>query len=369
VTVRDIARLRCCIQQLDAPCEREPDRIVQWLGAVQAQDLALAKWSLGQRLGGATDATIDAAIADGSILRTHVLRPTWHFVARADLPWMVALTAPRVLARLRPYDRQNGIDAAIVRKSTRAIAASLGKGHHLTRAAIVATLRRRGIAAEPGWVAGHLLMHAELGGVICSGIPNGPHQTYALVEERAAGAPMLSHDEALGELTRRYFQSHSPASLDDFRWWSGLLTAEAKRGVEMLGPALERLQVGSTTFFVHADTSALRPPRTVRAHLLQAFDELIVAYSETRGLADVRGVVRTRKPDGLLTRAVLLDGQAVGRWRREVKPGHVDIAIDLCSPVAARGLRAIRQGAERFANFVQRAARVRIESAGNQTSG
>jgi hypothetical protein len=290
---------------------------------------------------------------------THVLRPTWHFVARGDLPWMVKLTAPHVLARIRPYDQQNGIDASIVRKSTRVIAAALGKDGHLTRASIAEALRHRGIAAGSGWLVGHLLMHAELQGVICSGVPKGKHQTYALVEERAAGAAVLSGDQALAELTRRYFQSHSPASLEDYRWWSGLRTVDAKRGLDLLGPALDRVEAGSTTLFVHEGATALRLPRTGGAHLLQPFDELIVAYRESRALVDVRGVIPTSA--GLLTRTVLLDGQVVGRWRREFKAAHVDVAIDLCITLPARGLRAIEQAAVRYANFVGRVGKVRIK--------
>ena len=188
-----------------------PGELVRWLGAVQAQDFALSRWSIGQRA--ACDAkAIDAALADGSIVRTHVLRPTWHFVTREDIGWMLALTRERVRARLRPYDRQNGIDAEMIQTSRRAIEAAIRKSGHLTRERIADILRRRRIRVDSGWIVGHLLMHAELSGTICSGIAQGTQQTYALLEERAPKPAMLAGDDALAELATRYFQSHSPAA-------------------------------------------------------------------------------------------------------------------------------------------------------------
>jgi hypothetical protein len=361
LTLEQIAHARCRSQQIDAPVQRDPERVVAWLGAVQAQDLGLARWSIAQRLVDATDKTVDAAVADGSILRTHVLRPTWHFVSRADLPWMVMLTGPRVLARMSPYDRAHGLDAALIQRSTKAIVAAIRKGGHQTRSALADRLRLKGTGADSGWLVGHLLMHAELRGVICSGVPNGAQQTYALVEERAPGAVALTRDEALGELARRYFQSHSPATVLDYRWWSGLSASEAARGIEILGASLHRVRVGSAMYFVDGSAAPFVMRRSRKANLLQAYDELLVGYSETRSVVDIGGVVRQRRPEGLLTRTVLLDGQVVGRWRRDVTRVQLAVTIELCTNIDARGLRAIEQAAARYGAFMQRTATVKIE--------
>jgi hypothetical protein len=346
-----IARLRVIRQGLENPRFATPDAVVRWFGAMQAQDYALAKWSVGQRTLEGSEMTVDAALADGAILRTHVLRPTWHLVARDDLRWMLALTAPRVLARMAPYDRRTGLDAATVTTSTRAIAAAIRKSGHLTRAAVAGALTRKGIPAQAGWLVGLLLMHAELRGVVCSGRPHGAVQTWALVDERAPTAVPMPRDEAMAELARRYFQGHAPATERDYRWWSGLGAADVRRSIDMLGTSLERVRVGDTTYLVH-ESGPLEPGRVMGAHLLQAFDELVVAYSETRDVVDAAGLVRTRKPEGLLTRSVLLGGQVVGRWRGGAV-GARTVHMDVLKPARPGVRAALERAVQGYARFLQ----------------
>src|SRR5262245_3187645 len=214
-----VARVRAAAMRLSAPAAWTPARLVAWLGAMQAQEYPFATWSIAQRLAGPAD--IDAAFAGGAVLRTHILRPTWHFVARDDLRWMQTLTAPRVLALVRNADRSNGVDADLVARSVPLIAAAIARGGHLRRREIAGMLSKAGIKTTP-WLVGQLLIHAELGAVVCSGAPRDGHQTYALVDERAPKPATLKGDEALAELARRYLRSHGPATAKDFQWWSGL---------------------------------------------------------------------------------------------------------------------------------------------------
>jgi len=99
MTRLDIVHNRLHSQRMSAAPLKKPSEVVGWLGAVQSQDYAGAKWALGLRMQGATDDDIEQAFADGSILRTHLMRPTWHFVAPEDIRWLLALTAPHVHAR------------------------------------------------------------------------------------------------------------------------------------------------------------------------------------------------------------------------------------------------------------------------------
>ena len=204
------------------------------LGAVQAQEYAFAKWALALRLATQrTDAEIEAAIDRGEILRTHLLRPTWHFVAAPDIVWIQQLTGPRVQARLATYLRNFGIERRTVIKAATIIERALGGGRCLTRQELRATLARAGITLD-GTPLALVVMSAELEHVICSGPRRGKQFTYALVSERAPKPRILSGDEALGELTRRYLRSHGPATVRDFVWWSSLTTADVRRGLDII---------------------------------------------------------------------------------------------------------------------------------------
>jgi hypothetical protein len=157
----DLARRRLINQRLVGAGFRTPVEAVSWFGAVQSQDYAGAKWALGQRMQGASDAALDRAFDAGEILRTHVLRPTWHFVAPADIRWMLALTGPRVHRAMSYYCRQNGLDAKTLSRARTVIQRALGGGTHLTRAELAAALKEAGIDAL-GVCLGLLVMHEEL---------------------------------------------------------------------------------------------------------------------------------------------------------------------------------------------------------------
>jgi len=358
---RRIANARVRTQRLSPPATTSPADVVRWLGAVQSQDYPLAVWSVGQRLGGCTERHVHASIADGSILRTHILRPTWHFVARDDLRWMLALTAPQVLARMRLYDRHQGVDAALIAAGRTAITNAIARAGHLTRVEIAAALERARVKAGSAWLVGHLLMHAEVAGAICSGTPRDGRQTYALVEERAPTPASLGGDAALAELAKRYFQSHSPASLADFRWWSGLSAPQATRAVAALDGRIDRMEVDGVTLLVDTESAAPRTRvQSSGAHLLQAFDELVVAYRETRGLIDTAGLLRHRKQEGLLTRLVLLNGQAIGGWSRVVRNTASTVYVSLAARVSAAERRAVLQAVARFGDFLEQPVSVEI---------
>jgi hypothetical protein len=354
ITSAEIARRRAANQRLSAPLAGAPADLVAWLGAVQSQDYPFGLWSIAQRLSRSAD--VDAAVASGAIVRTHVLRPTWHFVARDDLRWMQELTGPRVLALMKHQDRRNGLDAPLIARSTKTIASAIERRGHLTRREIAGAIADAGIAATP-WLVGHLVMHAELRAVVCSGAPRGPQQTYALADERAPRRSTRTRDEAIAELTRRYFQSHGPATARDFQWWSGLPAADVARGVDMLGRSLTRARCGERTYLV-LETG--RPPRTrAAAHVIQTFDELVVAYSESRDVVDVSGKVRAGGATGaaLLTRGVVYDGQLVARWRLPEKSGPRSIALEPLRRLTSGEREAVAAAAARFARFYLRASR------------
>ena len=222
------ARLRN--QQLIASTRRKPAQVVSWLCAMQAQDYPAAKWAIGlARARHARTRDVEQAFNDGLILRTHVLRPTWHFVAPEDIRWLLALSAPRIHATNAYYYRQAGLDAKTFAKSCAMIHRALEGGKTLTRAELAMHLKRAKVPAD-GLKLAYLMMHAELEGVICSGPRRGKQFTYALLDERAPATKPKTRDEALAELAKRYFASHGPATVRDFAWWSGLTTKDAQTG-------------------------------------------------------------------------------------------------------------------------------------------
>jgi hypothetical protein len=351
MTTLDIAHLRLLNQHIVGASFEKPGDVVQWLGAVQAQDYAAAKWAVGLRLQDATDDDIERAFADGAILRTHVMRPTWHFVSPADIRWLLALTAPRVHAGNDYYYHMFGLDDAIFMRSNAVLAKALQGGKQLTRPELVSALKQAGIATENlGFL--HIIMHAELDGVICSGARRGKQFTYALLDERAPQAKTLERDEALAELSKRYFTSHGPATLQDFVWWSGLTTADARSGLEMVKSQFMHEVVDGQTYWF-SQYAPLAKDMSQSAYLLPNFDEYIVGYTDRSAVFDAS---HTKKLDPrgnvLFNHTIVMDGRVVGTWKRTMKKGTVILTPSLFTPLNEAETRALAAAAKRYDAFL-----------------
>jgi hypothetical protein len=352
----DVADRRLHNQRLEGKPFEGPEAAVQWLGAVQAQDYAGAKWALAQRTAGApTSAAIDRLFDQGRLLRTHVLRPTWHFVSPQDIRWMLRLTGPRVNAASAYYHRKLELDGTVFRRSGALIARALQGGASLTRTELALACQRAGIEAS-GLRLAYLIMHAELDGILCSGPLRGKQLTYALLDERAPEeGPVLDRDESLAELTRRYFESHGPALAQDFAWWSGLTTTEARAGIEMAQPGLASETVQGRTFWwsPRAGTAAVEKPAL---HLLPNYDEYIIAYKDHAASFDPSRprLSRTRADvDALQAHIVVLDGRVIGGWRRTVARNRVTVTTDLLVRLTRAEQEALHKAAERYGQFLE----------------
>jgi hypothetical protein len=348
---RTIARRRLVNQHLAAPTITTPAEVVRVLGAVQAQDYSGAKWGIGLRTRGVTDADVERAMTDGSIVRTHVLRPTWHFVAPADVRWMLALTAPRVKAAMASYDRKLGLDDSIFRRSNAALTRALRDGKQLTRTELAQALRRAGVDTTGTQRLAHLVMRAELDGVVCSGGRRGKQFTYALFEERVPPAAPLDRDEALLELTKRYFATRSPATARDFAWWSGLTVGDATRGIQMAGPSLEREVVGDRAYWIDP---SLRAPSTTSptAHLLPNYDEYFIGFRDRGAIGQrLRSVDLVTGGDALTAYVVAVDGQLVGGWKRALEPNAVVVELRLLTRLTKVEERTVASAAEAYGRF------------------
>jgi len=353
----DFLRERLARQRVGTrPFERATD-VVHWLGAVQAQDYPAAKWALGLRTQNVGERDIDEAFARGEILRTHVLRPTWHFVRPADIRWMLKLTAPRVNAAMGSFYRAWRLDERLFARSNRVIARALEGGKHRPRRALAAALATAGIVKKedgPLRVVG-LVLRAELDALICSGPMAGNQATYALLEERVRRARILAHDEARAALARRYFVSHGPATIADFRRWAGLTGADATAGLEAVARELDRELLGGKTFWFAGAERASRG-RSTTAHLLPVYDECLLSYRD-----DPQSYVRApEKGARNLGPAVVVDGRVVGTWKRTIAEASVVVDVTSFASLTARARRAIVDAVERYAQFLQRAPIVRF---------
>jgi hypothetical protein len=348
----DIAGRRLAAQRLTGKAFTTPVEAVRFLGAVQAQDYPGASWGVGQRVG-CTEAAVNEAVARGEILRTHVLRPTWHLVAAGDIRWLLALTAPRIIAASAGRYRRLGLDDVLLARTNTVIASALAEGSHLTRGELGAALVAVGIdaTAREGLLA-HIVMRAELDAVVCSGVPRGNHQTYALLEERAPRPRELSGDEALAELTQRYFTSHGPALVEDFAWWAGLTLATARRGTELAGNDLAVETAGGTRYWSSSQAPRSSPEHPI-VRLLPNFDEYIVAYrGGTQAFHSVAARATGFVPRNLAANLVVVDGRVVGRWRRHVATNVVTIELSLFEKIGARVHEALADELDRYSAYV-----------------
>ena len=355
----DIAHQRLHTQRIAGAKFETPDAVVRWLGAVQAQDYAGAKWAVGQRMRDATDAALDRAVADGTILRTHVMRPTWHFVVAADIRWLLALTAPRVKAASAYHDRQCALDDDTFDRSNAALANALQGGTHLTRAELASFLQHAGIATDDLRL-GLIIMRAELDGVVCSGARRGKQFTYALLDERAPHAITLARDEALAELTRRYITSHGPATVQDFVWWSGLTITDAKAGLAMIEPEVMHETVDGQTYWFAASAPVVRDPSPT-VHLLPNYDEYIVGYTDRRAALDAPPADRLdARGNVLFNHTIILDGQIVGVWKRTVTKDAVIVEATPFAPLGTAETVALEGAVARYGRFIGLPAALRI---------
>ena len=238
------------------------------------------------------------------------MRPTWHFVAATDIRWLQELTSPRVQRIAVGYNKRLELDARTLQRGLGIIERALGGKQHLTRTELAGRLERARLPIK-GQRLAHLMMHAELEAVICSGPRRGKQFTYALVSERAPHALGLSRDEALATLSRRFFTSHGPATVRDFVWWSGLTSADAKRGLEM-NRATSEVVAGLVYWSIpHRHTPSVR---NHLAYLLPIYDEYLIAYRD-RDAVPHRLTALSVRERVTFQHALILDGQVAGTWR------------------------------------------------------
>ena len=344
-----IKHIRLASQQLAQPAFEKPEDLVNWMGAVQAQDYNMAKWALGVRLNNATLKEVEKSLKEGKILRTHILRPTWHFISAEDIRWMIQLSGKRIRTAFQSYGKSRGIVYDDYIKSCLQLEKVL-TGKSLTKQEITDELNKIGFKADITQM-NCLLTVAETEGIVCSGIDKGRKATYALLEERVSPTRELHKDEALARLAQKYFQSHSPASLQDFCWWSGLPVGEARKAIDTIKADLFTDTFNGNDFFVH---NMYKEPLISNntLHFLPAYDEYLISYKDRTDVLDKNYYSKGFTNYGIFYPVVSYNGKIVANWKKVVKKLETDIEISLFDSQTKLNKKLIEQAKDKYKLFL-----------------
>ena len=348
----DIAIIRLHNQQITAQKFTTPKQLVSWMGALQAQDYAMSKWAIGVRTPGSTEQEIENALNRGELIRTHLLRPTWHIVSAEDIYWLLALTAPRIINSMKTRNNELELSESILMKSIALISRALEKENHLTREELVAELKRANIATENNR-ASHIFFHAELEGIICNGLKKDKKLTYTLLSERVPKAKKLTREEALEKIAQKYFLSHGPASLKDFVWWAGLTVRDARDALDSIKSHLVSEEIESERYWF-ADSGSIPGMGHPFVYLLPAYDEFIISYKTKSAALSLLHHRKAVSVNGIFRPILVINGQIGGLWRRTIKKEKVLIEVNLFQEVSKVIKKSIEQRADEFGSFLNK---------------
>ena len=322
------------------------------MGAMQAQDYAMSKWAIGQRMVGATDEIIETVLNDGLILRTHLLRPTWHLVCAEDIYWMLELTAPRIKSSMKSRDKELGLTSDVLNKSFGLLENQLSNGISLSRDQIAGMLNVAGIKTDENRLS-HILMNAELEKLICSGRRSGNKITFGLLSERVPFRKVFSKEESLAKLAGRYFTSHGPASLKDFIWWSGLSVADATKALNLVASDFICEEVGSEKYWMKPIDSNVSESQD-SVHLLPAFDEFLISYKDRSAALELVHNRKAISNNGIFYPIIVINGQVAGTWKRTTQQGFVKIETHFFVEINKKIGTLIEKETEDYSRFLNR---------------
>lgn len=347
-----IPNIRLQNQQLLNPLFCQPKELVSWLGAMQAQNYPMVKWAVGMRLKSATIQTVEKALMDGEILRTHVMRPTWHLVAAEDIRWMLKLSAQRVIAANESYAKGHDLEISeeLYTKSHNLLEKILCGKKSLTRQEIAEHFNRSGILVDNHRMT-RFMVRAEQVGIVCSGEDKGGKCTYALLEERVPPVSEITKDEALARLARSYFRSHAPAVLQDFIWWSGLPVSEAKQAIYLIESELTAKQWNGQTWYIH-EACRTRGKVSGSLHLLPSYDEYLLGYKDRTDVLPKEHYSKAFTNNGLFYPIVLCNGQVVGNWDRAVKKKGIDLSHSCFMPDVGVDEELLNLAKQKYVKFL-----------------
>ena len=359
MTPTDISILRIQNQLVEGSEFKTPEELVGWMGAMQAQDFAMAKWAVGVRVPGSTEESVEKAYNQGKILRTHLMRPTWHLVSADDISWMLELTAPQIKRILKTNDKRFEFNETVYSTSNKLLEKVLSNEQCMTREELVREFDNIHIRTDENRLS-HIMMGAELDGVVCSGPLRGNKLTYTLLEDRVPTKKSLSREEALATLATRYFKSHGPATVRDFVWWSGLTVTDARRALETVKSGFISETIDSETYWM-TPGSAHRRMYSQQLRLLPAFDEVLIGYANrSAALATVHNK-KAISDNGIFRPIIVENGQVKGLWKRNTIKDRVLIEATVFQPINEETKSAIEAEALRFGEFLNKRVEINLQ--------
>lgn len=345
MTLTELARHRLINQQLADTKIKSAVEMTEWFGAVQGQEYAQTKWGLGLRLPHLSDNDIENELNKGKILRTHLLRPTWHFVSAKDIRWLLKLTAPRVHQANAYMYRQLELDHKVFNRCNDILVATLQDGNQLTRDDINETFKKHKIIAK-GHRLSYIMMNAELEGIICSGARQGNQFTYALLDKKVKHKKSFDKNDAIAKLTTLYFNSRSPATVRDFSTWSGLTVTDCKNGIAMIKPVLKKEVIGQQEYFFNPEMTQ-SDSQFEKIHLLPIYDEFIMGYKDRNAIMTLKNTASFRYDC-----MIVFGGQVIGTWKRTFSKNAIDMVFDFFKPLNKLQSRAFDEAVNRFSQFM-----------------
>ncbi len=354
----DIARWRLRSQRLVGERRRDAESVVRAMLCVQAENQAQSAWAVASRISAPDAADLGAALADGRVLRTHVIRPTWHYAVPDDLGWLLDLTGPRVRGSFaNQLESRHGLDQTRIERLSGLVIDGLRGGRHLSRREVAARLVGSGHELS-GMALMHLLGDLEQQQLICSGSPQGSTHTYALFEERVPSTLRLDRDEALARLAIRYVTGHGPATVRDLAYWATLSPKDAKNGLASVSDTLATFEHEGRTYWHLPDEEPPVGPAQPRAHLLQILDEMYRGFQDSRMVIDAVGAVPRRREASI--GMVLHDGQLVASMKRSVTPQAVVFDLGPHSSWNSSMLPDVERAAAKYGDFLGLKPQLRI---------
>lgn len=347
----DIGLQRLVNQHVTQPRFAHPHEVVQWLGAMQAQDYLGALWAIGLRTPDATEQSITQALAEKTIVRTWPMRGTLHFVAASDVRWMLELLTPRVVQRSKGRLAQLQLDAKTISASATVITNTLAGGKQLTRSELYAVLEQAQIATN-GQRGIHILGQLAHQQLICFGTHVGKQPTFALFDEWVPDAKSLPRDQALATLALRYFTGHGPATVYDFMWWSGLTATDAREGLATVITQLGSERRGTHEYYFAQGTSVV--PSVFDAFLLPPFDEFLLGYRDRSAVLDTQHTSLVNpSSNGIFNPITIIGGQVVGTWKRVLERDTVVISFSAFPTSSNEAhIPILTAAAERYGHFL-----------------
>ncbi len=350
MTLSDIAHQRLFNHHITNPAFETPEDVVSHIGAIQAQDYFGSLWSIGLRMKNPSEAMIEEAIDEKKIVRTWPMRGTLHCVMPQQVRWMLKHLAPRVLKRMEPIVRQSGLDKKDIIKGSKAVEKALSRGEPLTRPELYDVLKKNKIDTDQYrgiYVLGNMAME----GLVCLGPRKGKQPTYVLLDDWLPSYKMLTKDEALATLAKQYFAGHGPATQADFAWWTGITLAEAKQAIEDAKDKLEETVTDDVVYYTVETEATFK--KSSACFLLPGFDEYVLSYADRSAVADATTLKKiTGAKNGLLSSTIIINGKAIGTWKRTLKKDTVEIQTTPFDKFTTQQKTAMATAAKRYGNFL-----------------